>query len=377
MRHATILTVLVGCASVSDPPALAAPGMYVEQDSAVRVFAPDYQMDFSSTGLFLPERLLVDHGAVDLLGKDLPCFESGVGIGVTPAVTAHAGMVGKAVHSEIQAVQSGPAVVQIHVTYRVDYDCPGPQTLSGETHFTLMPTGRIVRHDVMVVPSTNHLGLELHCGCQQETMQQNVHNLFFTSYWAFDPTLARQVNAAGNMVTEDVYDACTLYPDRAIAVRWTPQAGTGTRFHADAAASHILDWVRDATGLDPAPRDMVSAIQISNTPPKASSDCGKVLALLDDVAIDVAGAMIVTDDDGIYHDATPHPGAFTIAPRDAPVPAGSVVSVDLGGASHARLSRSPAKDPVALIQRESETRFLFALIDGLQPGETVTIEPMR
>ena len=379
MRYVIVLTALVGCASVSDPPGLSVPGMFVESDVAVRVFAPGYQMDFSATGLHLPEHLLVNQGQVDILGIDLPCFESRVGVAVTPALSAHAGIPGKT--SEITPILNGPAVVKVNVTYEADYSCPGPETLRGETDFTLLPGGRIIREDKMVIPSSDQLGLDLHCGCQQASNPQDRHNLFFTSFWAFDPNRATQVYADGNMVTDlvnDIYAACTLYPDRAVAVSWQKLPGTSTMYGPNATASHVLAWTSDATMLDPTPQSITSAIQISNTAPAVNSDCGKILALLADAPLQIGNTMLdFTDHDGIYRDAAVHTDSFEITPRGEAVPPGFVVSVDLGGASHAELTRSPAKEPLAIIQRESETRFLIAFVDGLAPGESVTIEPRR
>jgi hypothetical protein len=268
-------------------------------------------------------------------------------------------------------------VVKVKVTYEAEYSCPGPETLQGATEFTLLPGGRIVREDNMITPSSNQLGLDLHCGCQQETDPQNRHNLFFSSFWTFDPSRAKQVQPNGSDVTEDIYAACTMYPDRAVGVRWEMRAGTNTRFQAT-PAMHVLDWASNATTLDPTPQSITSAIQISTQSPAGPSDCGKILALLDDVPLQIGNTMLpLTDHDGIYRDPAVHTDSFEITPRDQAVPAGFVVSVDLGGASHAELTRSPAKTPLAIVQRESETRFLIAFVDGLAPGESVTIEPRR
>jgi hypothetical protein len=375
MRYAIVLTALVGCASVDDPSGLNAQGMYTEEDTAFRVFAPGYQMNFSATGLHLPEHLLVNQGVLDVLGTDLACFESRVGVSVIPALSADAGTASR---STITPILNGPAVVKVNVTYEVDYSCPGPETLKGETDFTLLPGGRIVREDIMVTPSSNHLDKVGNCGCQQESNPSNFHNLFFTSFWAFDPIGATQVQANGNPVTEDVYSACTMYRDRAIGVAWEMQAGTGTRFKPNAAAAHVLDWVRDQTGLDPTPQSITSAIQISNTPPGPPSDCGKVLALLADVPLQIGNTLLGSSDhDGIYRDLAVHDSPFTITAHGADVPAGFVISVDLGGATHAKVTRSPAKDEIGVVQRESDTRFLIAFTDGLAANESIAIEPRR
>lgn len=381
MRYAIGLTALVGCASVGEPPGLSTPGIFIEQDGDnVRVVAPDYELDFAATGIHLPEHLKVNQGTTELLGTDTACFESRAGFSVIPALSVDAGMPGKAARSEITTLLAGPAVAKVEVTFAVDYDCPGMETVTGKTDFTLFPGGRIVREDVMVVPSTHRLGMVGSCGCQQETQPQNFHNLFFTSFWAFDPGNASQVQADGSPVTEDVYAACTMYADRAVAVSWAMAPGTATRFHPNAAMSHILDWVSDQTALDPAPRSVTSAIQVSSARPAGMADCGKLLARLADVPLQIGQTRLgATDHDGIYRDPTPHPDAFTITAPDTAVPPGFAISVDLGGADHAVVSRSPAADPIAIAQREIEasSRFLFVFIDGLAPGDTLTIEPRR
>jgi hypothetical protein len=377
MRHAIVLTALVGCASAGDAPALSSAGMSVEEGDAVRVFGPNYEVDFSSSGLHLPEHLIMSQGQVDVLGTDLPCLESRVGFSVMPAVSADAGMRGKDSRSTITTLLTGPAVAKVRVTFEVDYDCPTTETLTGSTEFTLFPGGRIVREDVMVAPSSHKLGVVGRCGCQQETDPSKFQNLAFTSFWAFEPSQASQVQADGSRVTSGVYAACTMYPGRAIGVAWAMQPGTGTRFSPDHAASHILDWVFDQPTLDATPRSMTSAIQLSNGAPTGPADCGPLLAALADVPLQLGGTRLAaTDHDGIYRDPAVHAAAFTITPGDAAVPPGFVVSIDLGGASHARLTRSPASAQIGVVQRESGDRFLIAFIDGLAPGESIAVEPV-
>jgi hypothetical protein len=379
MKYVTVLTALVGCASVSDPPGLAGSAMTVRTDGGVHVIGPDYEMDFAATGIHLPDHLLVNHGLVDLLATDGCGFESQVGYVVAPAVAAAAGNQGDAVRSQITTPLVGPAVVKVHVTFEVDYACPTAQTLSGTTDFTLFPSGRIVREDLAITPSTTQLTKVGSCGCQQETDPQNFHDLAFTTYWAFQSNFGTQVRADGSDVTEDVYAACTMYPDRAVGVAWTPQPGTSTRFHPNEAASHVLDWpTHSNTSLDPVMRFMTSAIQISNAVPAGSSDCAGVLARLADVPLKIGDTVLdTTGHDGIYRDPVPHTGAFTLAPFNVAVPPGFAISVDLGGASHATLTRAPASAQVGIAQREDADRFVIVMFDGLAKGESVTIEPKR
>jgi hypothetical protein len=378
MKGVVVLAVLVGCASVADRSDFDDPPIRVTTDTAVHVIGPTFQLDFAATGIQLPEHLLVNHGLVDLLGTDDVCQgENRVGIVVSPPAQASAGTHGDGLHSEITTLLAGPAVAKIRVTFAVDYACPGAETLSGTTELTVFPNGRIVREDLAVRPSTNQLGLVGTCGCQQDLDPMNFHDLFFTTFWAFDPTGATQVQADGNPVTEDVYAACTMYAQRAVGVAFSQQAGTNTRFHSGLAASHSLDWPTAAHKmLDPDARAMTSAILISDTPPTAASDCGKVLAGLADVPLQIGDTRLgSTDHDGIYRDPLSHPTTFQIKPMGVAVPPGFAISVDLAGASHATLARSPATTRVGIAQREDASRFLIVFFDGLAVGESITVEP--
>jgi hypothetical protein len=379
MSWAAVLVALVGCAHVADRTDFTDPPIQVTTDTAVHVIAPTFELDFGATGLHLPEHLRVDHGLVDVLGVDDPCQgESLVGIEATPAVQASAGMRGLASRSQITAVMAGPAVAKIRVTFAVDYDCPNAETLAGTSDFTVFPSGRIVREDTMVVPSSDQLGIVGHCGCQQETNPQNFHDLFFASYWAFDPIGATQVQADGSAVVNDVYAACTMYTPRAIAVAWKPQSGgTNTRYHPQLTASHLYDWpTANHKMLAPTAQSVTSTVAISDTPPTAASDCGKILAALADIPLQIDGTRLdVVDHDGIYRDPSVHSTKTVISAAGMAVPAGFAVSLDLGGASHASISRSPASTRVAVAQRESGNRFVFVFFDGLAPGESITIEP--
>lgn len=377
MEYATVLVLLVGCASVDDPPALTGPTLEVSTDGAVHVTAPDYKLDFAATDIKLPAHLTVGDG-IELLGME-DCSENLVGVAVAPAVAVAAGRPhgSDAVRSEITAVLTGPAVAKIHVSFEVDYRCPTKQTAAGAIDFTMFPGGRIVREDVAIKPSTDRLIKVGDCGCQQETDPMNFHDLAFASYWAFRKGGAHQVQASGDAipVTDDVFAACTMYPELAIGVAWNPQNGTGARYSPHGTASHVLEWSSgsDPSALDPTPQSMTSAIQIANSPPAAPSDCAAVLALLADVPLQIGNTSLgATDHDGIYRDPATHTGAFDIKPITAAVPSGFAISVDLGGADHAVLRPAGV---VATAQREDGDRFVIVFRDGMNPGDVITIEP--
>src|SRR6476619_260862 len=88
MKYATVLGLLVGCASVDDPPALTGPTLEVSVDTAIHVTAQDYKIDFSGTDVKLPAHLTVSE--TDLLGTEA-CSENLIGVAVAPAVAIAAG----------------------------------------------------------------------------------------------------------------------------------------------------------------------------------------------------------------------------------------------------------------------------------------------
>ena len=151
----------------------------------------------------------------------------------------------------------------------------------------------------------------------------------------------------------------------------------GTKLVGSDTADHYLDWSTHSNSvLDPTPQSAISAIQLSNRPWSALSDCAGVLDALAMPPLRIGDELLdSTDPDGIYRDPARHTSAFTIKPMTDPIPAGFAVSVDLGGASHATLTRTPEADRIGIVQREAGDRFLIVFDAGLAPSESVAIEP--
>src|SRR5436189_247185 len=83
----------------------------------------------------------------------------------------------------------------------------------------LFATGRIVREDRSVVPGTTTLtNVTGPCGCDNGGGTP----FFFTSFWAFEEIqdANAHVDKDGNPTTGGMNQACTIYPDRAVAVSW-------------------------------------------------------------------------------------------------------------------------------------------------------------
>lgn len=360
--------VTAGCAQTPPAP-FREPSVQVTTDQGVRVTAATFELDFAATGIHMPERLLVNHS--DVLGAIDPCQgENRIGIWVKPAIQASAG--GSAGSSDIAVLASGPAMAKVRVTYEINYSCPTNERLTGTTEFTILPAGRIVREDIDIKPSSNPLSLGGQCGCAQPTDT----DLFFSSFWAFAAG-GKQVLADGSKVdveSDAVYEACTTYDHHAIGVAWQRIGTTHSRAERPV---HVLNWpMTDHKMLEATPQSVTSAIQISATPLAQDSDCGELIDRLADVPLTI-GAMrfAATDHDGIYRDPAIHNAAFDIAAGDVAVPAGFAISVDLGGASHAVITRDGEPLQAAVVQREAGNRFVIAFGDGLALGEHVTIEP--
>ena len=364
-----MLLASAGCANPGDPPVEPDPITVDAIGGRISVTAPSYTMEFASTGILMPEHLIVE--GVDVLGIDGCNAENRVGVSTYPATNASAGEQGIASRSTIERLLEGPLIAKIRVTYEVDYLCPGAQTLAGETLFTMFPNGRIVREDRDVTPSTSKLGLSTPCGCHDSDPPSN---LFFTSFWAFDPDGATEVDSDGDATTGGLSQACTIYDDRAIGVAWS---GDTTRIRPNRASAHVFTWVADSATLDTTPQSVFSAIEISTEggPP---SRCGDILADLADPPIRIGDVVLgSTGVDGIYRDEVVHDTRFEIATAGDPIPPSFAVSLDLAGASHVAFTRDPpVEGEIALIQRDpASDRVLVVFPHALQGDERITIEP--
>jgi len=332
------------------------------------VKTPLYEMTFSQVGVKMPDHLRI--GQFEALGTDVCNREGLIGVAVFPAVDAIAGNQGDAVRSTVVDELAGPVVVKMHVTYEIDYKCPGPQTLKGETIFTFFPYGRIVRNDFNLIPSTTKLSESATCGCSTEGQVP----LFFTTYYAFEQSGAMQTFGNGTTIVDNNPGACTLYLGRNIGIA-VNFAGTNTRYRPNSASAHVFDFVRGEPTIDTNPQSMISAIQIGNSITQASQ-CQDLLDLLEDAPVSFGGDQAIrTADDGIYRDLKTRTSAFDITAPEG-VPNGWVVSVDMGGATHATITHTPEDDTdEVLVQREPDGRFLFSFKNGLSTTDKITIEP--
>jgi hypothetical protein len=272
--------------------------------------------------------------------------------------------VGEGTDSTATTLIEGPALVRVEVNYKVDYMCPGAQTLDGTSTFTMLPTGRIVRRD-SIQPSTDTLAPNATCGCESGS-----GDLTFSTFYAFDAQAAQQVDAAGATLGDGTPQGCTIYPDAAIGVAFNPGDGTP---RSSGAGAHILDFERNTASLPNTRRETTSAIQIFSDDDLAPSFCEDILGLLAVVNLSVNGEPRTTDLDGVFDDeGVVHTGPITLEPIDDPIPPGFAIQLDLGGATHATVSR-----PVDRVfrQRGPGNTYFFVFPDELDVGDSITIVP--
>ena len=334
---------------------------------------PLYAMTFPAAnpdGIPMPDSLKVAGHETLELRTDGCNMESRIGIALYPAGSAISGTLNDTFtlnSASAEVVLAAGAVAKVHVDYSFDYECPDPETLSGESIFTFFPSGRVVREDINVKPSNDRLDAAGNmCGCEF------AGEFFFTSFWSFTPVQGNLIDAGNNFPTDSAADAaCTMYPTHGVAVRW--QDSQPTRYKDMLARSHIYDFARAAQTVDPMPRAVTSAIQMTAEP----GSCAALIEMLNDPPLMVGDEPLGSSGhDGIYRPENAHDGE-TVITSNVRIPAGWAISIDLGGAEHAVVSRDPPIDDFYRVSRDpdEEGHFLFVFPHALEPGDAITIDP--
>jgi hypothetical protein len=351
------------CAAVPQNPLARDPLIDVDRTTgrvATRAAAPiQFVIELGDRDVRMPQSIFID--GIDRVASESCPTESGIGIGVFPALDAVAPMRGgPAATGGLVVDWAGPVIARLHVTWMTAYTCGGSQQASGTSTFTIFPNGRIVRHDV-ATPSTTTLSVIASCGCGGSSPMS------FTSFWAF--TATQVVNPDGSPWSTGSPTGCAVYPNHTIGIAWS-DSNTHVR-QTSAISAFVHDWAADVTTLQPTQQEVFSAIILSKQ--TAAANCGGVLTDLDDFPITIAGAQISTDDGGVYTDARKHAGRVEITSLRV-VPKGFTISLDVG--EFAAVSRTPSVADDRWYAAQSDgTHTLFWFRDGLQVGQTIAIEP--
>lgn len=367
MRGSVLLCAAVA-ACASPEPRAGDPVIAVVADHVISTGAVAYDLGFATTGLPMPEHLMF--GGADWIANGETCpLESGVGINLYPAFRALASTYGGDPPSSTGATElvvemSGPAVARVRARWAVDYMCSGhANTASGDTLFTLFPSGRIIRHDEHVIGSDVGLtGASGACGCTGGS------SYFLTSSWGFPDTVTN-TSETGDALPDPapgLTRACAIANDHGIAVAWPDDH---TRIHPNDSNAWVYDWTNNATAITPGEHELVTRMQLG-----ATGDCAALLAGLATPQLQIAGQPTSVGADGIYEVSGTHAGSFTIETA-AMVPAGWAVAVDLGDATHVQVHGSVETAGWYLVQRDPiAMKTLIYFRDALPAGSTIAVE---
>jgi hypothetical protein len=351
----------LGLASCADP-VFYQQRIYVTEPrlNMTRINGAGYQIDFPADGVRLPESLLLADSGEVLAGGACPT-ESLVGIALYPGMIIASDIDVTNETPALDIVENGPAVVSVVVGYQVPYTCTGTTPrLSGTSTFTLFPSSRIVRHDVVRATDmalTSNPG----CGCAAG----NTGPFIFTSYWMFNtPQLVNPSNAAIPVGSAGP-SVCAAVGVDLVALQWDPGA-TRVERPMNAAAT-VYDLFR-CNAVDNTPREITSSLQVGYR----QTDCGDVLQGLANPPLTIDGREVTMNADGIYEDRDAHVGGeFQIIADDGSVPPFAVL-LNLGPSRHVRVSRSEGSYSV---QPAAGGGSLFWFDDGLADNESIYITP--
>jgi hypothetical protein len=369
MRFAVVVLACVGCATPTEPPAFQSRFSIEQLTNEVRVEGLGYTMVFPNVEgeVALPNQLLLN-GTTEVFARGGACAnETLVGVAVYPAVVAAAGVnAADGGESGIEFLQSGPGVARLRINYDVSYSCETPQNLRGSSTFTFFPSGRIVRHDT-VTPLNAAIGPPMGCGCQPGSLTSPI---YFTSFYTFAGSFVDSEGDALPAGTSGVQQHCAVAGDHVVGVSWQDST-TRLRQSGNAWAS-VYDWVANASSLSPMQKTVTSALKIQLD--STVEGCDTALEGLGDPPLEIDGREISTDEHGVFVDDTMHSSTFELT-----VPIGIkefALSVDIGDRTHARVTRSTETRPEWYTAQIDGGRVMFWFEDGLDPGETITIEPI-
>ena len=262
-RRALAFAVCCACAAPTEPPFRS----YVSGSDGAFAIQPSqdgelpYALTFSSDGIHLPSSLKVS--GMELVVPATDCdTTAGVGIavvGVVNAVPQALRKTGSDGQQSAPTFVAGDALVQATIPWSIDYHDgntpPNPEQLSGTTTFTVLPSGRIVRQDQMVVGASGTL-IPGSCGCDADN---SVNNFDLATFWGFAP--GSDVGPTDGAAGDGQLQGCTLYDGFSIGV--SLGSGTTTRQLGSDVSSYRRDLAMLGGADDAQPQQpYTSAIQI-------------------------------------------------------------------------------------------------------------------
>jgi hypothetical protein len=336
-----------------------------------------FALEFSSTGVRLP--ISFKHNDMELLATNICPEPSLAGISLEPMTTAVAGRAvaaGLESQNTIRATWTGPAVAQVIVTYGVEYDCAGKQTLEGSSTFTIFPSGRVVRNDA-VQPTKSAAAIDTSScgGCRGPTGAGSRFDAFWTlrpdgDRWEIDPMNGERMLTPTQIGTASV--SCALYSTHGIALGW---AGDGT------PSSDQLDNIDPmAFRYDFAKGTMIdSTVEVGLSHlifAESGHTCAELEAKLiqPPFVIDHHGMQpLLPSAFGIYEYPNRVDYAEIRTQSGLAYQHGFALRLDIGEPEHLRIERKSGEQ-LTYVEQKDGAAYILWIQDGIAEGDSIIIE---
>jgi hypothetical protein len=352
-----------------------------------------YAMVFGpSPGISMPVSLMI--GGRQVIDHTGQCpTERGVGLAAYPALCVYAATDGgptrdtpdaQATSAELDVDIAGPSLVRIGAYFDIKYQCNGSHRASGETFFTLLPNGRMFRHDLFEVVDPTDALSDAAGPCNDVSES----DIFATSFFSVTTPPERLLGTDDNQVFDTDQNAmCATWsageggPDPLVlGVHWF-DAGN-KRPSANGISALIFD-LSTGPSVGSTPLHLEQEMRLV---PGATSCSAVTTAMLKPDPQLLLDGIALEFHEGLYVDQPAHPAGFTLsAPTNGGIAEGFGVSVDVGGADHLALTRAGSSttlgnvtftpDDAETPDDPSDDRLVIWFDDGLAGGDTITVEP--
>jgi hypothetical protein len=394
MHRVVLATVVLATGCFADVPPRSSPATNVPattwQPETHEVVGENFRFRLAADGVHLPESLTFDTADAthELFQTSASCGDPQlVGTRLFPFDNARAGAKPMDFDEAANVVQEnvvGRAMVQLIVDYALPYRCGGTQQYSGSSTFTVYPSGRIVRNDV-VRPTAQMFdgnGCSACAGAITPTFLP-----FLESYWLFNKDKGEriEVDNVGNDVTvvpgqpSDTVASCVKYggpqPTHYLGLRWIGANRATTVDETGIAFTYDHFTAQTNTTISPAEQRATSVMVVGAAP----ATCAAVLArtqfpelVADDGRTEHP---LELDDAQLFHSNVPFRDRLEIRTRTpgTAVLDGFAVGLDLGTADHLFVKRKDGTDIDHLVQKNGPQTILW-VDGGLAAGDAVVIE---
>ena len=370
------LLACVGCASV--PPAentnvSSGPELTVYDDAEL-ISGTGFSMSFARTGVRLPTSLIHDG---EVFGQSSCPTPSRAGASIAPFQTA----VGERMvpgfdqsKNTLEVVMAGPAVVEIAVAYDVPYACMGPQSLRGTATFTLFPSGRIVRNDVVQASTGQMITNATACTQTCNGIQRDATLELFWALRAGGDRSRPDDSPIDPGVAVDIAYSCAAYAQDTAAIGWSD--GAVTRASEPVVNEALLYTQEFFDKVAVVPQSTLTSSSVLLVAPGRETCSAMMRRLRVPPAIVFDNGTprdVMLDTSGIYSDVAVG-GSVEVRPRAGEsVDDGFAVRLAIEDSDHVRVRRRSGAPIEYTVQPDGASTIIW-ITDGLAASDAVTIE---